>query len=103
MGSNKKVEVKSNVLSIVPQLEQKKVVDFGYSPKQALEEALADLGNTESEESSAFTSPTKMLILALDDSDENYTIGYIQAGMKMTECIALVEVAKQRFLQNMGI
>lgn len=43
----------------------------------------------------------KLLILAVDDSDGDYCVGFIQAGMKMSECVSLCEVSKAIFLRHM--
>lgn len=66
------------------------------SPKQALEDALNDIGKR-----GAFENGKKLLILALDDNDEEYNVSFIQAGMKMSDCVGLCEVAKTIFLKNM--
>lgn len=67
------------------------------SPKQCLEECLADLGKH-----GAFEHGTKLLVLVLDDSDGQYNTNFAQAGMKMSECVALCEVSKTVFLAEMG-
>lgn len=90
-------EKKSNILSIVPKLEEKK----GFTVKEALEEALKDVENHDVE-GNAFNRATKILIVALDDSDNIYNTGFIQSGLRMSECISLVEVLKVRFMQHMG-
>lgn len=66
------------------------------SPQQTLEEALECLGKK-----GAFENGNKLLVLALDDTDGSYKVGFIQAGMKMSECIALCEIAKILFLEEM--
>lgn len=50
----------------------------------------------------AFENGKKVLILALDDIDGNYSVSFVQAGMKMSECISLCEVAKTIFLEQMN-
>jgi hypothetical protein len=65
------------------------------SPEQALSTALDDLGKY-----GAFEKGKKLLILALDDTD-GYSVSFIQAGMKMSECLTLCEVAKTLFLSEM--
>lgn len=67
------------------------------SPQGALEDALADLGKR-----GAFKDGNKILIIALDDNDGQFRISWIQAGMRMTDCISLCEVAKTSFLDAMG-
>lgn len=66
------------------------------SPKQALECALEDIDGGRG----AFAGGKKVLILALDDNDQ-YSISFRQAGMKVSECIALCEIAKTLFLSEM--
>ena len=66
------------------------------SPEQALNDALSDVGKR-----GAFREGKKILIIALDDSNQ-YSISFVQAGMKMSECLALCEVAKTLFLEEMG-
>lgn len=68
------------------------------SPRDALEDALESIGK---ENEGAFYKGKKLLILALDE-DEGYDISFSQAGMKMSDCITLCEVAKTVFLRNMG-
>lgn len=67
------------------------------SQKQALEDALSEIGK-----SGAFEGGKKLIVLALDDNDGEYNISYIQAGMKMSECITLCEISKAVFLKEMG-
>ena len=44
----------------------------------------------------------KAVVLLLND-DNQYTTGFNQAGMLMSECILLCEMAKDDFKQSMGI
>jgi len=67
------------------------------SPEQALREALKDIGQY-----GAFKEGKKLLILALDDNHDDYNVSFIQAGMKMSECLTLCETAKIIFLEQMG-
>ncbi len=66
------------------------------SPEQALRAAINDLGKF-----GAFKNCKKLLILALDESDDQFYISFNQAGMRMSECLALCEVAKTKFLKEM--
>ena len=68
-----------------------------HTPEQALQEALRDIGRH-----GAFKDGKKLLILALDDTEGDYDISFIQAGMKMSECLALCEVSKTLFLTEMN-
>jgi len=67
------------------------------SQKQALEDALSEIGKR-----GAFESGKKLIVLALDDQDGQYSISYVQAGMKMSECVTLCEISKTIFLKEMG-
>lgn len=67
------------------------------SPKMVLEDALSRVGNW-----GALESGKKCIVIALDDNDNNYSVSFLQAGLKMSECVALAEVAKSIFLSEMG-
>ena len=67
------------------------------TPKSALEDAIGDVGNE-----GALQSGKKAIIIALDDTEGEYDISWYQAGMKMSEMLSLLEVAKQRVLEEMG-
>lgn len=83
----------SNILSMS---EKTKNANFS-SPEEALQDALNELGKK-----GAFKNGRKLLILALDDTEQNFQVSFIQAGMKMSECVAVCDVAKNIFKQNMG-
>ena len=68
------------------------------TPEMALNDALEDIRSG----SGAFKNGKKLLILCVDDTEENYNLNWIQAGMTMSECLALCDVAKTRFLYQMG-
>ena len=44
----------------------------------------------------------KALFVKLDSNNGDYTVGFSQAGMSMSECLALIEVVKTIFLREMG-
>lgn len=67
------------------------------SPEQCLEECIESIGKE-----GASKNGKKILVLALDDTDEGYQISWSQSGMKMSECHNLCEVAKALFLREMG-
>lgn len=69
------------------------------TPEQALQDALKDIGQR-----GAFKHGKKLLILALDEGEQGdkYEISFIQAGMKMSQCVSLCEVAKSLFLSEMN-
>jgi hypothetical protein len=64
-----------------------------------LEEALHDLRGGQG----VIARANKVLIIPLADQDDGYAHGFYQAGMSMSECIALVEIAKTMFLEQMGL
>ena len=47
-------------------------------------------------------SGTKALVLHLDTTDGQYSVGFTQAGMKATEMIALMRVVEANILREMG-
>lgn len=67
------------------------------SPEDALKDALDELGKR-----GAFKDGKKLLILALDDTEGNYNISYINAGMKSSEMVALCDISKSLFKEDMG-
>lgn len=67
------------------------------TPKGALEDAIADIG-----EHGALKSGKKIIIISLDDTEGQYSANWYQAGMKMSEMLSLLEVAKQIVLQEMN-
>lgn len=67
------------------------------SPEEALKDAIETIG-----ECGALEQGKKVLILALDDTQDNFSIGFFQAGMRMSECLAVCETAKSIFLKEMG-
>lgn len=72
---------------------------FKGSPEGALRDALNDIGKY-----GAFKEGKKLLILCLDQGEESdkYEVSFIQAGMKMSECLALCEISKSIFLDAIG-
>ena len=46
-------------------------------------------------------APDKILILTLETKDSTYSTSWHQAGMKMSECLPLLDVTKVRILQEM--
>ena len=67
------------------------------SPHSALISAINDIGKN-----GALREGNKCLVLALDDTDGGYSVSFTQAGMTMSQCIALCEVAKRLFVAQMG-
>ena len=67
------------------------------TPEQALNQCLKFIGKE-----GAFKNGKKLLVLALDDTDGNYSVSFVQSGMKMSECVALCNVAKAFFMNEMG-
>ena len=69
------------------------------SPKQVLEDALEEI---ELNETGGFKDCKNLMVLALNNDDGQYSVSFIQAGMKMSECLTLCDVAKSIFLTDMG-
>ena len=67
------------------------------SPKEVLEEALDCVGKE-----GPLKNGTKIVIMCLDDTSGDYDVGFLQAGMRMSECLALADVAKVVFMEEMG-
>jgi len=67
------------------------------TPEQALKDCLDNLIGKHG----AFEKGKKILILSLDD-DDGYNISFVQAGMKMSECVTLCEISKTLFLEEMN-
>lgn len=67
---------------------------------RVLEDALHEI--TEAHRGAFNKNCTKLLVLAIDDSDGNFQVSFIQAGMKMSECVSVCEVAKMVFLEQMN-
>lgn len=67
------------------------------SPEDCLKECLKYIG-----ERGAFKSGKKLLVICVDDTENNYSVSWAQAGMKMSQCISACEVAKTLFLSEMG-
>ncbi|QJI53341.1 hypothetical protein vBAcoSR7M_19 [Alteromonas phage vB_AcoS-R7M] len=81
----------------VSKMSEKSKSSLHTSPEDALKDALDTLGNE-----GAFKNCKKLLILALDDTEGNYNISYINAGMKSSEMVALCDISKTLFKQDMG-
>lgn len=65
-----------------------------YTPLQTLQAVISDIEE-------GHISPNKILVISLDNRDGKYNTNFHQAKMTMSECIALCEVMKVRFLQGM--
>lgn len=63
------------------------------SPTDALHEALSDI-------SKGVFKPSKLIVIMLDDSDDMYSTRFVQAGMKMSEVVALLEVQKHNIITD---
>lgn len=70
------------------------------SPVQACEDAIKEL--TETNRGAFNTGCKKLLILALDETDGQFKVSFIQAGMKMSECVAVCDIAKGIFKREMN-
>jgi hypothetical protein len=47
-------------------------------------------------------SPTKLIVISLDDSDGLYDVKWQQAGMTMSQLLALLEIVKSIAINEMG-
>lgn len=85
-------------------MSDNKIVEMGEATGRgdlrSVESALRDAISTIGKEG-ALKAGKKVLILGLDDTDGQFSIGWFQAGMKMSECLALCEAAKTQFLKEM--
>ena len=64
------------------------------SVKQLLEDELEELPERE-------LNPNKALVLYLNDTNGQYGINWSQGGMRMSECLALCDIAKGLFKREM--
>lgn len=66
------------------------------------EDVLEDVSKLlKDKEKGAFVNGKKILVLMLDDTDDHFTVSFVQGGMKMSECLAVAEVAKSIFKSYM--
>ncbi len=72
-----------------------------WTPRDALADGLKAID--EKEPNRVISRATKLLVIALDDTDGMYDVGFIQAGMSATQMIALLEILKlQLYHDEMG-
>jgi len=67
------------------------------SPEQCLNRALKDIGKV-----GALEKGSKILVICLDDNDDEYNITWYQAGMRMSQCVALARITEQCFMNELG-
>ena len=84
----------------ITNISEKSRSSMTQSPEYILEQALKEVRSNEPR--GAFGKGKKMLILMLDDTDMKYEISWYNAGMKMSECISLSELAKSKFKEDMN-
>lgn len=63
------------------------------SPEQVLEQALEEVRSG---------TISKLMVITLDDSETNYDIGILQAGMRFNELLALTDITKNIIKEEMG-
>ena len=68
-----------------------------WTVKEMLEDAVKDISEAEPDK-----LPTKAIVLTVGDRNGAYDVHFVQAGMKMTEVLALLEVAKIKILKEMN-
>ena len=62
-----------------------------WTVEQMLEDAIQE---------AAERKPTKGIVLMLSDLDDGYEYAYLQSGMKASQIVSLLEVAKQNFIRD---
>ncbi len=72
---------------------------LSFSPTQVLASCQQEVGKPET---GAFERAEKLLVLALDDRDGAYAVSWRQCGMKSSQIVALLEIAKAQILEDMG-
>lgn len=70
-----------------------------FTVESTLQKAIIDLDDEEK----LISRANKVIIITLCDDEGSYECGFRQAGMTMSECIALIEITKQLFLQEMDL
>jgi len=81
----------------ITKIADKTQSSLSQSPEQIFQEAIDLLGDK-----AAFKNGKKALVLMLDDTKENFSISYLNSGMKGSEVIALLDCAKSLFKEDMG-
>lgn len=85
------------MLKTVTRLDQ--VANTGHrTVKQLLEDELERWNSPEWKDEQR----PKAIILYLDDTSEQYQVGFAQANMEMSECVALCDVANAVFKKEMN-
>jgi hypothetical protein len=67
------------------------------SPLQMLQDAIKELESHEN-----LKAAKKCIVLFLNEEDGSYDVRWMQAGMKMSQCVTLCDMAKSRFKEEMG-
>ena len=81
----------------VTRISDKTQSSLSVSPEQIFEEAIESIGKD-----GAFKNGKKALVLMLDDTDGGFSISYLNAGMKGSQVISLLECAKSIFKEDLG-
>ncbi len=69
-----------------------------HTPEMCVKECLKnDIGKR-----GAFKEGKKLFIVCLDDNDEKYNISWNQAGMSMSEILALLDITRTFIKKEMG-
>ena len=66
-----------------------------WTVTQMLQDALAD-------ETIIDGTFDKAVLIKLNDKNGDYHVGFSQAGLSMSECLALADIAKDLFKEQMG-
>ena len=84
----------NNVVSLGKHAEDAKMI----TPSQCLQDCLDnDIGKRD-----AFIKAKKLIVIALDDTEDDYWINFTQAGMTYSEIVALLETMKSYITKEMG-
>lgn len=82
-------------MKIVSNIAEKTNSSMSVSVEMLLRDAIKDTSPGGKLENSK-----KVLILTLNDDDQ-FTVNYFNAGMKASECVALLDIAKNIFKTDM--
>jgi len=68
-----------------------------WTPEDALKDVLQRLGPD-----GDLKDVNKIFIIRLSERNGGYDVGFTQAGMRMSECLALCEIVKSMIKKEMG-
>ena len=68
--------------------------------RQLLQDVLEEIASEE--KATQFEPYDKAIVICLDTSENQFRVSWFQAGMRMSECLALCDVAKSSLKREMG-